>query len=333
MGALHGLQSNADGARWGAVPSADPAAADETGRQHTLKTAIHCSGTGLHSGAKIAMTLIPAGPDTGIRFRRSDLPGTPEIAASWRNAVETPLCTTMAAGSVKVATVEHLMSALAASGIDNAVVELDGPEVPIMDGSAAPFVFLVECAGTLEQPAARQAIRVLKTVTIADGARRVTLSPAARFGIDFDIDFDSEVVARQTWSGGITRQRFKSDLARARTFGFLQEVDHLRRNGLAQGGSLDNAVVIDGDGVMNEGGLRFADEFVRHKVLDVIGDLYLAGGPIVGHFQGVRSGHAMNLQALKALFADREAWCRVDLRDAATAGASVPPARAVAARA
>ena len=266
-------------------------------------------------------------------FRRRDLNGAPTVRATYANGQETPLCTTVAAGEVKVATIEHLMSALAACGVDNAEIELDGPEVPIMDGSAAPFVFLVECAGIEVQEAPRWAICILKTVEIDEGGRHASLSPARRFWIDFEIDFDSEVVSRQAWSGGINNQQFKSDLARARTFGFLQEVDHLRRNGLARGGSLDNAVVIDGNGVMNEGGLRFEDEFVRHKVLDSIGDLYLAGAPILGRFTGHKTGHAMNLRLLRALFADESAWCWVDLARADRApGASVPPARAVAAR-
>jgi UDP-3-O-[3-hydroxymyristoyl] N-acetylglucosamine deacetylase len=304
------------------------------GYQQTLKNAIHCSGVGLHSGAKIAMTLKPGAANGGIVFRRRDLNGQPCVRASYLSGQETPLCTTIAEGGVKVATIEHLMSALAACGVDNAEVELDGPEVPIMDGSAAPFVFLVECAGIQVQDAPRKAIRILKTVEIDDGGRHASLAPSRSFWIDFEIDFDSTVVARQTWSGGINRQQFKSDLARARTFGFRQEVDHLRQNGLARGGSLDNAVVIDGNGVMNEGGLRFEDEFVRHKVLDSIGDLYLAGAPILGRFTGHKTGHAMNLRLLRALFADDSAWCWVDMARADLApGASVPPARAVAARA
>ena len=334
MGALRGLHPfDAEGGR-SAFGVGDAVVGGDSGYQQTLKNAIHCSGVGLHSGAKIAMTLKPGAADSGIVFRRRDLDGKPSVRASHLSGQETPLCTTIAEGDVRIATIEHLMSALAACGVDNAEVEIDGPEVPIMDGSAAPFVFLVECAGIAVQNAPRKAIRILKTVEIYDGGRHASLSPARSFWIDFEIDFDSEVVARQSWSGGINRQQFKSDVARARTFGFLQEVDHLRRNGLARGGSLDNAVVIDGNGVMNEGGLRFEDEFVRHKVLDSIGDLYLAGAPILGRFTGHKTGHAMNLRLLRALFADDSAWCWVDLARADLApGASVPPARAVAARA
>ncbi|MBK1696507.1 UDP-3-O-acyl-N-acetylglucosamine deacetylase [Rhodovibrio salinarum] len=336
MGTLRGLHSlDTESARRASTARvSDPVIGGDSGYQHTIKNEIHCSGVGLHSGAKIAMTLKPGAPDSGIVFRRKDLAGAPSVRALHKYGQETPLCTTVANNEAKVATIEHLMSALAACGIDNAEIDLDGAEVPIMDGSAAPFVFLVECAGILVQEAPRKAIRILKTVEIDDGDRHASLAPARSFWIDFEIDFNSDVVSRQTWSGGINRQQFKSDLARARTFGFLQEVDQLRQHGLARGGSLDNAVVIDGNGVMNEGGLRFEDEFVRHKVLDSIGDLYLAGAPILGRFTGKKTGHAMNLRLLRALFADDSAWCWVDMARADLApGASVPPARAVAARA
>lgn len=304
-------------------------------RQQTVKTAIHCSGVGLHSGAKVAMTLHPGAADSGIVFRRSDLPGQPELSANWRHAVETPLCTTLRDGTMQVATIEHLMAALSGMGIDNAVVELDGPEVPIMDGSAAPFVFLIECAGIREQTRARRAIRILKPVTVSDERRSGTLAPASHgFSVVFDIDFDSAVIARQSWSVALSRAVFKRDIARARTFGFLHEVDSLREAGLARGGSLDNAVVISGDGILNEGGLRFEDEFVRHKVLDSIGDLYLAGAPIIGRFEGYRAGHALNLRLLAALFADESAWewSEVTAADQVHVenAAAVLPARAVA---
>lgn len=337
MGALQGLQRNDETARQTAPRSVAPGKSQGAG-QHTLKNAIHCSGVGLHSGAKVAMTLHPAPANHGIVFRRQDLPGQPELAARCENAVETPLCTTLEADGVRVATIEHLMSGLAGCGVDNAVVELDGPEVPIMDGSAAPFVFLIECAGMVEQAVPRRAIRILKEIAIEDGGRVAALRPGYGFWVDFEIDFNSQVIARQSWSARLTRQQFKCELSRARTFGFLQEVDSLREMGLAQGGSLDNAVVVSHDGVMNEGGLRYDDEFVRHKVLDSLGDLYLAGAPIVGHFHAVKSGHAMNLRLLRALFADPSAWCwsNVSASEAGLVesdGASVPPARAVAARA
>lgn len=205
-----------------------------------------------------------------------------------------------------------------------------------MDGSAAPFVFLIECAGTLEQEMPRKAIQILKPIFVNDGDRETALEPGDGFWIDFEIDFDSEVVGRQDWSAPVTREQYKCDLSRARSFGFLEEVDYLRAHGLARGGSLDNAVVISSDGVLNEGGLRYEDEFVRHKVLDSIGDLYLAGAPIIGRFRGLKSGHALTLRLLKALFADDSAWCWSDVDavgSSLSAGASVPPARAVAASA
>jgi UDP-3-O-[3-hydroxymyristoyl] N-acetylglucosamine deacetylase len=311
----------------------------EAARQTTLKNSIDCVGVGLHSGVKTRMTLRPAPADTGIVFHRTDAAGRgAEIAARYDHAVETPLCTTLnTENGVQVATIEHMMSALAGYRIDNAIVELDGPEVPIMDGSAAPFAFLIECAGIVELDAPRRAIAVRKTVEVTDGKRTAQLSPGDGMTIDFEIDFDSAAIARQRYTMEVTPENFRRELARARTFGFLQEVDQLRQVGLCRGGSLDNAIVIDGDSVMNEGGLRFDNEFVRHKILDSIGDLYLAGAPIIGHFDGCRTGHALNLRLLKALFADPEAWCwtEVDAEGRPLDFDSAPtiPQRAVAASA
>ena len=308
--------------------------------QRTLKNSIHCSGIGLHSGVKVNMTLHPAGPNTGIVFRRTDLrDGVLEIPATWEYAIETPLCTTLAdpgggPDGARIATIEHLMSALLGCGIDNAEVEIDGPEVPVMDGSAAPFVFLIECAGTRLQDAPRRAIEVLKDVSVSEPDRSATMAPGNGMSVDFEIDFDSPVVARQTWSMQVTEDAYKRDIARARTFGFLHEVDRMRAMGLARGGSLDNAIVISGDQVLNSGGLRYENEFVRHKVLDLIGDLYLAGGMIVGATRGFRAGHALTLRLLQTLFADRDAWSWRELTQAdldQAIGASIPPARAVAA--
>ena len=306
-------------------------------RQRTLKNSIHCSGIGLHSGVKVNMTLHPAEANTGIRFRRNGTVNGAQVAATWENVVETPLSTTLIGDDdVKAGSIEHLMSALAGCAVDNVVVELSGPEVPVMDGSAAPFVFLIECAGTAAQDAPRRAIEILKEVAVADTRRSATVSPGRGLSIEFEIDFDSPVVARQSWSLQVTPASYKQDVSRARTFGFLEEVDKLREMGLALGGSLDNAVVINGDHILNDGGLRYGNEFVRHKVLDLIGDLYLTGAPVIGRFRCVRSGHAMTLRMLKALFADREAWRWRDMTEAdveVPMGASVPPARAVAARA
>jgi UDP-3-O-[3-hydroxymyristoyl] N-acetylglucosamine deacetylase len=279
--------------------------------QKTLKTAIHCRGVGLHSGAKVALTLRPAAVDSGIVFRRIDASGGgAEIAAHWRNVAESQLCTTIGNGEgTAVATIEHLMAAFAGAEIDNVLVDIDGPEVPIMDGSSAPYLFLIECAGVVEQDAPRRAIKVLKAVSVGEPGKAASLLPDHGFSMSFEIDFPSRAISRQDISVAIDQFTFKNEISRARTFGFLHEVDRMRAAGLARGGSLDNAVVIDGDQVMNQGGLRYADEFVRHKVLDAVGDLYLAGAPLVGHFRGVRSGHALNRQLLEALFADESAWC------------------------
>jgi UDP-3-O-[3-hydroxymyristoyl] N-acetylglucosamine deacetylase len=279
-----------------------------TGYQRTLKCAIRCSGIGLHSGEKVGMTLLPAEADSGIRFRRKDLGGA-IVPALWTAAEETPLCTTLRGeNGARVSTVEHLLSAFAGLAIDNAVIEISGPEVPVMDGSAAPFVFLLECAGITEQAVPRRFLKVLKEVTVSEPHRAATILPGEAFSVGFEIDFESPAIARQEWFGHVTESLYKREVARARTFGFLNEVDNLRSNGLAQGGSLENAIVIDGDRIVNEGGLHYPDEFVRHKVLDLIGDLYLAGGPLLGHVHGIKAGHTLTLRLLRTLFADEEAW-------------------------
>jgi len=282
----------------------------ETGviKQRTLKTSINCSGVALHSGAKVSMTLHPAPIDAGITFKRTDIAGLGAvIPAKWDHVVDTRMCTTLGNDDgVTIGTVEHLMAALAGCGIDNAVVELNGEEVPIMDGSSQPFVFLIECAGVVEQDAAKKIIRVLKTVSVNDGEAR--LCPGSHLSLDFEIDFNNDLVSHQSLSIGVINGSFAKELARARTFGFLQDVEALRAAGLAKGGSLENAVVVSGSEVMNEGGLRYDDEFVRHKMLDALGDLYLAGAAIIGGFHGVCSGHTTNNMLLQALFADPEAW-------------------------
>ena len=291
--------------------------------QKTLKTAISCTGIGLHGGKRVEMTLLPAAPGTGIRFRRQDLDGE-AIEARHDNVSDTLMNTSLNNRDGRgVGTIEHLMAALAGLGIDNLLVELDGGEVPAMDGSSAPFVFLVECAGIVEQQAPRNAIEVLKTVSVADGDSSITLSPANGFSISFEISFKHPVIADQSCYIELEDGVFKRELARARTFGFLSDIKKLRENGLALGGSLDNAVVLSNDGVMNDGGLRFLDEFVRHKALDCIGDLYLAGAPMLGHVQCIRSGHGTNHLLLEALFADEAAWRYVVLDDQRIAGASV----------
>ena len=286
-------------------------------RQRTLNSRISCSGIALHSGARVTMTLSPAEPDTGIVFVRNDIEGGgARIPARWDHVVCTRLSTTVGdRHGVQVGTIEHLMAAFAGCGIDNAIVELNGPEVPVMDGSAAPFVFLVECAGMVEQAAPRRALRICKPVSVRDEkGGTASLLPADSFSIDIRIQFDSRVVSRQSLSLDLVNGAFKKELSRARTFGFLHEVEQLRAAGLARGGSLDNAVVVSGDTVLNEGGLRYDDEFVRHKALDAVGDLYTAGGPILGAFHGACSGHRANNLLLQALFADRDAWCYDVLR-------------------
>ena len=279
------------------------------------------------------MSLAPAAPGTGVVFYRTDLAGEGAvIPARWDTVTDVMLCTTVGnAHGAKVATVEHLMAALAGCEIDNVRVELDAPEVPIMDGSAAPFVFLVECAGTLTQNLPRRWIKLIKPVEVREGNRSASFAPADGFSVSFSIEFDNQLVGRQSCRFDMLNGTFKTEVARARTFGFVEEVDKLRALGLVRGGSLDNAVVVDGDRVLNDGGLRFADEFVRHKVLDLVGDLHLAGAPMIGHFHGERSGHGLNHRLLCNLMRDRLAWRYTDepwqpvgaARQARTAAAAV----------
>jgi len=281
--------------------------------QHTLKSVIRCTGIGLHSGAAATLTISPAAAGSGIIFVRTDKRGfAARIPAVWSNVVDTRLCTVLGnAEGTTVGTVEHVMAALAGCGIDNATIAIDGPEVPIMDGSAAPFVAAIERAGRVEQNAPRQIIRVLKPVTVGSGHTTASLIPAERPAFGFEIDFDSAVIGQQTGHFELTPGAFRSQIGDARTFCFLHDVEAMQRAGLARGGSLENAVVVDKaqDRVLNEDGLRSPDEFVRHKILDAVGDLYLAGGPLLGRYHGSRAGHALNNQLLRALFADRSAWC------------------------
>ncbi|HLY47292.1 MAG TPA: UDP-3-O-acyl-N-acetylglucosamine deacetylase [Stellaceae bacterium] len=280
--------------------------------QRTLASVAGCRGIGLHCGQPVAMRLHPAPPDSGIVFRRLDAGA--EIRAHWTNTAESALSTVLSnREGIQIGTVEHLMAALAGCRIDNALVELDGPEVPIMDGSAAPFAHLIERAGTLEQDVARRALKILKPVSVSDAAGSAALVPEDGFSMSFEIDFDNPLIRRQEIALAFEPGTFTAELAAARTFGLLDDWPRLKAAGLARGGSLDNAVVISGSRVLNDGGLRFADEFVRHKLLDALGDLYLAGGPIIGAFRGVRSGHALTRKLLAALFADEAAWCETIL--------------------
>jgi UDP-3-O-[3-hydroxymyristoyl] N-acetylglucosamine deacetylase len=289
-----------------------------TVRQKTLKQAIPCRGVGLHSGRQISMTLRPAPRDSGIVFHRTDIAAAgkqdPFVPAQWDRVVDTRLCTVIANDDgVSVGTIEHLMAALAGCEIDNLVVDVDGAELPVMDGSSDPFILLIESAGVVEQNAARRAIEILSPVQSGDAVRGVTFERGTVCSIDFEIEFDSAVIGRQRRRFEMVGDGFKQELAKARTFGFLADIEKLRSMGLALGGSLDNAVVIDEEQVLNEGGLRFTDEFVRHKILDCVGDLYLAGAPIIGEITALRSGHMANNQALHALFADPTAYRVVEM--------------------
>ncbi len=290
-------------------------------RQRTLKNSIRATGVGLHTGTRVAMTLRPAVENTGIVFRRVDLPDPVDIVVAADRVGDTRLCSTVVNGKVGVATVEHLMSALAGLGIDNVYVDLDGPEVPIMDGSAASFVFLLQSAGIVEQAVARKFIRVLRRVEVVEGDKRVRFEPYDGFRIDFTIDFRHPVFEKsgQTISLDFATTSYVREVSRARTFGFMQEVEWLRSNGLALGGSLDNAIVMDEYRVLNQDGLRYEDEFVKHKVLDAVGDLYIAGHPLIGAFHAYKSGHALNNRLLRTLLADRSAWEYVSFDDEASA--------------
>ncbi len=294
-------------------------------RQRTLKTAVQVTGVGLHTGCKVRLQLRPAPPDTGIVFRRLDVEPPVTIPVAPERVTDTRLCSAIEAQGVKVATVEHLMSALAGLGVDNVWVDLDGPEVPILDGSAAPFVYLIQSAGLEEQPAPKRFLRVKKTVRVQDGDKWAELAPHEGFRVSFRIDFDHPVLKRsgQEVTVDLGRQSYVKELSRARTFGFVRDVEVLRSTGLARGGTLDNAVVMDEYRVLNEGGLRYADEFVKHKVLDAVGDLYLAGHPILGAFSAYKSGHGLNNRLLRALISDATAWEWAVFRDEAAAPAAI----------
>jgi len=279
-------------------------------RQRTLKNVIRATGIGLHTGKKVYLTLRPAAVDTGIVFRRVDLESPVEIEANPENVGDTRLSTTLIKGDVRVSTVEHLLSAFAGLGIDNAYVDLSAAEVPIMDGSAGPFVFLVQSAGIEEQNAPKRFIRIKRTVIVEDGDKWARFDPFEGFKVSFKIDFEHPVFRNrsQTTSVDFSSTSFVKEVSRARTFGFMRDIEQLRANDLALGGSMDNAVVMDDYRVLNEDGLRYDDEFVKHKVLDAIGDLYLLGCSLIGEFSGYKSGHALNNRLLRALLADSEAW-------------------------
>lgn len=281
-------------------------------KQRTLKDSIRATGIGLHSGAKVYMTLRPAAANTGIVFRRLDLPEPVDVPANALNVTETNLGTTLSCGEGKVATVEHLLSALAGLGIDNVVIDLTAAEVPIMDGSAAPFVFLIQSAGIEEQEADKRFIRVLRPIEVTENDKWARIEPYDGFKVNLEIEFDHPVLQRHRQSASLdfSTTAFLKEISRARTFGFLKDVETLRANELALGGSLDNAIVMDEYRVLNEDGLRFQDEFVRHKVLDAVGDLYLFGC-LIGEFTGFKSGHKLNNLLLRALAEQPDAYAEV----------------------
>ncbi len=281
--------------------------------QRTLRNPIGCVGTGLHTGARVSLTLHPSEPDSGIRFLRYDRSGSRPLPARFDQVCDTTMCTTLGEpGGIMVATVEHLMASLAICEIDNVLVEVGGPELPIMDGSAEPFVFLIECAGVVEQDRPRLRIEVLKPIDVTAHGKYARLEPADGFEVACEIQFDHPLIDSQALRVRFSADEFKTEIARARTFGFAERVEELWSRGLALGGSLKNAVVVSRDRVLNEEGLRFPDEFVRHKVLDSIGDLYLAGGQLIGRFTSRCAGHTLHNKLLRALFADPTAWRVVD---------------------
>ena len=282
-------------------------------KQRTLKNVMRATGVGLHSGEKIFMTLRPAAADTGIIFRRTDLDIPVDIKAIPTNVGQTTLSTSLEANGASVSTVEHLLSAMAGLGIDNAYVDLSAGEVPIMDGSAAPFVFLIQSAGIIEQNAPKRFIRIKKPITVEDGEKWAKFEPHDGFKVTFTIDFDHPAfkTRNQTASLDFSSTSFVKELSRARTFGFMRDIEYLQERRLVLGGSMDNAIVVDDFRVLNEDGLRYDDEFVRHKMLDAVGDLYLLGHSLIGAFSGYKSGHALNNKLLRTLLEDESAWEQV----------------------
>lgn len=278
--------------------------------QRTLKNSIRASGVGLHTGKKVLMVLRPALADTGIVFRRTDLPNSEDIPARAENVGDTALGTTLVKGESRVSTVEHLLSAFAGLGIDNAIVEVSAPEVPIMDGSAGPFVFLLQSAGIEEQRAPKRFVRVKQPVRVEDGDKWAEFRPFDGFKVNFEIEFNHPVFKRRSQKASMdfSTTSFLREVSRARTFGFMRDLEMMRSRNLALGGNLDNAIVLDDYRVLNEDGLRYEDEFVKHKILDAIGDLYLLGHSLIGEFSGYKSGHALNNKLLRTLLKDRSAW-------------------------
>ena len=279
-------------------------------KQRTLKNVIRATGVGLHSGEKVFLTLRPAAAETGIVFRRTDLDPVVEIPASAELVTETMLCTGLSRAGGQVLTIEHLMSAFAGLGIDNAYVDLSAPEVPIMDGSASPFVFLLQSAGIVEQAAPKRFIRIKRPLEVRDGDKIARFEPYDGFKLGFTIQFDHPMIPATQSRAEVefSTATYVKEVSRARTFGFMRDLEFMRERNLGLGGSMDNAIVLDEFRVLNDDGLRYGDEFVRHKILDAVGDLYLAGHAILGAFEGYKSGHALNNKLVRALLADQSAW-------------------------
>jgi UDP-3-O-[3-hydroxymyristoyl] N-acetylglucosamine deacetylase len=282
--------------------------------QRTLSEPVRCQGVGLHSGAVVHLTLLPAPVNHGIVFVRTDTPRPVVIPALSENVVDTSLATTLAREGVRVGTVEHLLAALVGMGLDNVRVELDGPEVPIMDGSAAPFAALIAQAGTREQEEPRRLLVMKKAVTVTEGDKVATLAPASRFRISCTIDFKHPLIAEQSFDLEFSDWCFAEEISRARTFGFLRDVEMLKKMGLARGGSLENAIVVDEHSILNPEGLRFSNEFVRHKILDCVGDMSLFGRPVVGHLTAFKTGHALNHKLVQKVLSDPSSYELVPAR-------------------
>lgn len=290
-------------------------------KQRTLKTVINASGVGLHGGVKVRLTLRPAAPDTGIVFRRVDLPEPVDIPAQAVLIGDTRMCSCLERDGVKVGTIEHLMSALCGLGIDNAWIDIDAPEVPILDGSAAPFVFLIQSAGIEEQNAAKKFIRVIRPIEVKDGDKWARFEPYDGYRLSFSIVFNHPAIDKSAQQAVVdfAEQSYVREVSRARTFGFMQEVEYLREHGLALGGGLENAIVLDEFRVLNQDGLRYGDEFVKHKILDAVGDLYLLGHPLLAAYSSHKGGHALNNQLARALLQQQDAWELVSFAESAKA--------------
>lgn len=301
-------------------------------KQRTLSNVIRATGVGLHTGEKVFLTLKPAPVDTGIVFYRVDLDVPVEIKATPESVTETVMSTTIESDGVKISTVEHLMSAFAGMGVDNAYVELSTHEVPIMDGSAAPFVFLLQSAGIAEQNKAKKFIRIKKPLEVRDGDKWVRFEPFDGFKVTFTIDFDHPIFKNSVQNATVdfSTTSFIKEVSRARTFGFMDDLEALRKAGLARGGTIDNAIVMDSFNILNDDGLRYKDEFVKHKILDAVGDLYLLGHPLVGAFSAHKSGHALNNQILRQLLTEVDAWELTTLKDEPDTPISFVPAIATA---